>query len=173
MSYALVIMLLRYLFLFMLYAFLVYTLVKMFRLLKYHDHNHEHSDHIAYAGTGFTSHNSRNGAEAQLVKAEEGELSRIYPVKGSIYLGRDTGNQIVIADPKASRRHARIYENKGQYWIEDLGSKNGVFLNDIKLSGPVVLADGDTLRIGNVTFVFVRWGHEVEQSNARGAGAQC
>jgi pSer/pThr/pTyr-binding forkhead associated (FHA) protein len=157
----------------MLYAFLVYTLVQMFRILKFHDHTLEHSGYISNSDTGLTSLNRGNEAEAQLVKVKDGELSRIYPVKGSIYLGRDSGNHIVIADPKASRRHARIYENKGQYWIEDLGSKNGVFLNDIKVSGPVVLADRDTLRIGNVTFVFVRWGHEVEQSNTRGAGTQC
>jgi len=156
------IIILRYLFLLVLYLFLIYTLVQMFRFLKYQDRTQNQHDGA-----------KENNSEAQLVKINEGELPRIYPLKDSLNIGRHDDNDVVIADSKASRHHARIYNNHGQYWIEDLKSKNGIYLNDIKLCGPVVLADEDKLSIGNVTFVFVRWGHEVEQGDTRWAGAQC
>ncbi len=156
------VIILRYLFLLVLYLFLIYTLAQMFRFLKNQDRTQNLHDGA-----------KENISEAQLVKINEGELPCIYPLRDTLNIGRHDDNDIVIADSKASRHHARIHNNHGQYWIEDLNSKNGIYLNDIKLSGPVVLADEDKLSIGNVTFVFVRWGHEVEQGDTRWAGAQC
>jgi pSer/pThr/pTyr-binding forkhead associated (FHA) protein len=78
-----------------------------------------------------------------------------------IVLGRGGASNIVIKDTFASNQHARIFVRKGQYWLEDMGSTNGTFLNEVQVKQPVVLADGDRLRVGGVTFQFVRWGHEV------------
>ena len=49
-----------------------------------------------------------------------------------------------------SRRHARVMVASGLATLEDLGSKNGTFVNGIRLGSPVALRDGDELRIGNV-----------------------
>lgn len=76
-------------------------------------------------------------------------------------LGRGDRSNIVIGDTYASNQHARIFIRKGQYWLEDMGSTNGTFLNETPVIKPIVLADGDRLRVGSVTFQFVRWGHEV------------
>ena len=76
-------------------------------------------------------------------------------------LGRGGGCNIVIKDTFASNQHARVFMRKGQYWLEDMGSTNGTFVNEVQVKQPVVLADGDRLRVGSVTFQFVRWGHEM------------
>jgi len=58
---------------------------------------------------------------------------------------------------KVSRRHARIWRAEGRYWIEDLASVNGTFLNGRRLlppRTPHVLQDGDRLRIGEVSLLF-------------------
>lgn len=78
-----------------------------------------------------------------------------------IVLGRGGGCGIVIKDTFASGQHARIFIRKGQYCLEDMGSTNGTFVNEVQVKQPVVLADGDKIRVGGVTFQFVRWGHEV------------
>ncbi len=80
-------------------------------------------------------------------------------------IGRSGNSDVVVNDSFASTRHARLYVKDGQYWLEDLGSTNGTFLNGVQLKKPVVLADGDGLKVGSVTFRFVRWGHEVVLQN--------
>jgi len=76
-------------------------------------------------------------------------------------IGRGERSDIVITGSFASARHARIYFKEGQYWLEDLMSTNGTFLNEIQVRQPIVLANGDRIRIGGVIFQFVRWGYEV------------
>jgi hypothetical protein len=80
-------------------------------------------------------------------------------------IGRSGSSDVIINDSFASTRHARLYIKDGQYWLEDLGSTNGTFLNGVQLKKPVVLADGDGLKVGSVTFRFVRWGHELVLQN--------
>ena len=80
---------------------------------------------------------------------------------GELLIGRSEHNQVVITGAYASARHARLYYHDGQYWLEDLESTNGTYINDSKLKLPIVLVDGDMIRIGKVTFQFVRWTYEV------------
>ena len=77
-------------------------------------------------------------------------------------LGRGSNNKVVVPDSFASVEHARIYKKQGQYWLEDLRSKNGTYLNDVKVKVPTVLADKDQIRIGGVILQFVRWSYEME-----------
>lgn len=52
-------------------------------------------------------------------------------------------------DPEISRRHARVSRGAdGTLAIEDLGSANGTFVNDVRIDGPCVLAPGDRVRVG-------------------------
>lgn len=84
-----------------------------------------------------------------------------YIIDRDVVLGRGGGCNIVVKDTYTSYQHARVFVIKGQYWLEDMGSTNGTFLNEVQVKQPVILADGDKLRVGGVTFQFVRWGHEV------------
>jgi DNA-binding winged helix-turn-helix (wHTH) protein len=69
-------------------------------------------------------------------------------------LGRKSGMPGTIHDDSVSRRHARLTWDGAQTTLEDLGSKNGTFLRGARVEGPVVLEDGDEVRIGIVSFVY-------------------
>ncbi len=72
----------------------------------------------------------------------------------SMTIGRALEAEVVITSNRVSREHARIYR-KGRHWfLEDLGSTNGTFLNEERVLQPVELRDGDSLTIGDITFQF-------------------
>ena len=68
-------------------------------------------------------------------------------------LGRGVNNDIVIADPKTSRRHMQIVAENGQYLAVDAGSANGFYLNDHQVQR-ATLHDGDIITIGLVRMAF-------------------
>jgi ABC-type multidrug transport system ATPase subunit/pSer/pThr/pTyr-binding forkhead associated (FHA) protein len=63
-------------------------------------------------------------------------------------IGREVGADLVIASPSVSRRHLRIFQQGGQYLVEDLGSSNGTFINNQRISSPAPLESGDVLHLG-------------------------
>ena len=73
-----------------------------------------------------------------------------------ISVGRLSSNQLMVNDPKASSRHATIRQAGQSYSITDLGSTNGTFVNEQKLSPntPYTLNAGDRIRIGDTTFTY-------------------
>jgi len=73
---------------------------------------------------------------------------------GDNVLGRDPDGVLWIDHPSVSRRHARIVVRGETATLEDLGSKNGTFLNDERLERGRALADGDAIRIGPETMIF-------------------
>jgi pSer/pThr/pTyr-binding forkhead associated (FHA) protein len=90
----------------------------------------------------------------QLVIAEGKEAGREFTFEQtSVVIGRTDECDIVLYDPGVSRTHARIYEEKGSHWVEDMGSSNGT-----KVNGAVVkrrqLANGDAVAVGPVVFSF-------------------
>jgi pSer/pThr/pTyr-binding forkhead associated (FHA) protein len=68
-----------------------------------------------------------------------------------VIIGRSGNCDIVLEDKTVSGRHARLTYHHGQWWLEDLTSTNGTFLNDEPVSMPVVLTHGDQIRCGQVT----------------------
>ena len=74
-----------------------------------------------------------------------------YEVGRGATLGRGDV-EIVLEDPFASTRHARLERQAGVMVIEDLGSTNGTYLNEELLSGPQPLHVGDRVRIGDSVF---------------------
>jgi DNA-binding winged helix-turn-helix (wHTH) protein len=70
--------------------------------------------------------------------------------EGENILGRGTDSLVWIDAQSVSRRHARVMVASGLATLEDLGSKNGTFVNGVRLSSAVALRDGDELRIGQV-----------------------
>jgi hypothetical protein len=65
-----------------------------------------------------------------------------------ISVGRDATCDLVISDRTISSRHARLVFRQDQWWVEDLGSTNGTFLNDHRIETPTVIAHGDRLQFG-------------------------
>ncbi|MFP5417005.1 MAG: FHA domain-containing protein [Actinomycetes bacterium] len=68
-------------------------------------------------------------------------------------IGRSTDCQLILDDDYVSTRHARIFRTNGGYLVEDLGSTNGTYLNNERLSGATAFTTSDTLRIGRTLLV--------------------
>jgi pSer/pThr/pTyr-binding forkhead associated (FHA) protein len=66
-------------------------------------------------------------------------------------IGRNPECALVLDDDFASGRHARIYSQDGAWFVEDLGSTNGTFLGTERLTNPMRVETGSTLRIGKTT----------------------
>ena len=66
------------------------------------------------------------------------------------FIGRDPGCEIHIEDQTLSARHARLSYHHKQWWVEDLHSTNGTWLNDLPLLQTAVLDANDTLTCGEV-----------------------
>jgi len=69
-----------------------------------------------------------------------------------VTIGRHPSCEWILADETVSSRHARLSFRRGQWWLEDLGSRNGTFLNGEALSAPAVLTNLDQVRCGQVQF---------------------
>src|SRR5882672_3042131 len=83
-------------------------------------------------------------------------------LKGSVFyfseepivLGRETAVEVCLADAAVSRRHSKIEKNGNQFWINDLQSLNGTFVNDVPVKQRQ-LQHGDRIRIGDTQFLFL------------------
>jgi len=73
--------------------------------------------------------------------------------KPEVTIGRDLKNDLVLADPRASRRHAIVRQTTSGVTFEDLKTNNGTFVNGERIT-EIELADGDTIKIGNSLLIF-------------------
>src|SRR5215212_5113954 len=83
------------------------------------------------------------------------ENGRSFPLtKDRTTLGRNTDCDIPLAGKQISRQHAHIYRQEHDFFIEDLGSSNGTFVNGKRLPGhaPTSLTERDTFQIGPYLF---------------------
>jgi pSer/pThr/pTyr-binding forkhead associated (FHA) protein len=67
-----------------------------------------------------------------------------------IILGRESTCDYPLNDQTVSSRHARLSYHQSQWWLEDLASTNGTYLNGEPVTAPVVITNGDELRLGQV-----------------------
>ena len=82
----------------------------------------------------------------------EPEAGRIFGLDVITPLGRDVNNAIVLDDPFASAEHAVLtYRGRG-WFLEDLDSTNGSFINGQPIDGVAALSYGDEVQIGQVRF---------------------
>jgi FHA domain-containing protein len=98
-------------------------------------------------------------------------LGREQPVSDGMTIGRE-GCDVNLVDQEVSRRHAAIRAAGGSFGIEDLGSTNGTFVNDERISGVRVLAHGDTVRLGGTVWMVQASQATVVQPAAAPAGAR-
>jgi len=89
--------------------------------------------------------------------------------EGENVLGRGSDSLVWIDAQGVSRRHARVLVGAGLATLEDLGSKNGTFVNGVRLTAPVALRDGDELRIGNVPMTLRIFARPSSTETATGA----
>jgi sigma-B regulation protein RsbU (phosphoserine phosphatase) len=92
-----------------------------------------------------------------------------YPLNGDkSILGRHPDCQIVIDVGAVSRQHATITHDAKGYWIEDLKSRNGTFVNDVQISGRVALKPDDRIKICDYEFGFQRTAPDIKQTFTAG-----
>ncbi|MBR5951465.1 MAG: FHA domain-containing protein, partial [Actinomycetaceae bacterium] len=68
-----------------------------------------------------------------------------------IIVGRSPDSALVLNDTYSSSRHARFFLNEGAWWVEDLQSTNGTYINGQKLTAPVQLRPGMAVTVGRTT----------------------
>ncbi|MFN8375287.1 MAG: FHA domain-containing protein [Anaerolineae bacterium] len=84
------------------------------------------------------------------------ETSHKTVTQAGIYAGRAAGNDLVLQDAQISRRHMRVLWQDGAFWVEDLNSSNGVWLNNARIEPGVLrtISPGDILRAGPYTLTY-------------------
>ncbi|MCA1675692.1 MAG: FHA domain-containing protein [Actinobacteria bacterium] len=71
-----------------------------------------------------------------------------YELGEELTVGRAGGCQVTLEDTYASQLHARLFRRDGQFYVEDLGSTNGTYVNQRKVTAPIAIRKGDRLQIG-------------------------
>src|SRR4051794_25889871 len=92
------------------------------------------------------------------LRVKEGNASgTTLPLGDEFLIGRSADDEVgqLGGDSELSRRHARIFREGGTLVIEDLGSKNGTFVNGERLSGRRGLKAGDSIKVGGTTMELV------------------
>lgn len=95
----------------------------------------------------------KKGRAARQLVVTAGQLAgtRLTLGESQITIGRAEDSTLVITDDYASARHARLVPRAGQWYIEDLGSTNGTYLDRSKITGPTPVPLGVPIRIGRTS----------------------
>ena len=88
------------------------------------------------------------GPSTLLVKSQADAKPRTVRLSASMTIGRAPECELRIEDTYASQQHARLFAKNNSWFVEDLGSTNGTFVNDQKLAAPAMLQPGDKVRVG-------------------------
>ncbi|MGD9518296.1 MAG: FHA domain-containing protein [Armatimonadota bacterium] len=82
-------------------------------------------------------------------------VGRVMELTNGVHIGRAPSNDIVVEDSHVSRQHAYL-GRRGYNWVlVDKGSVNGTAVNGRRLTGPLVVRNGDVISVGSVTFAFI------------------
>lgn len=87
---------------------------------------------------------------SHLLLLTDPDPARSYSLAPMNLIGRASDNTIHLDESTVSSHHARLSFQGGQWWLEDLGSKNGTGVNELDLSEPMVVTYGDRIRLGQV-----------------------
>lgn len=131
---AIIVLILRIILAAALYGFLVWALVTIWRELK------SNSDLIS----------SKKVPSISLLRNDAGTESAQAFACSEIVIGRDPACEFSIPHETVSAHHAKLSYHHNQWWIEDLHSTNGTFLNDERVFTPTVMITGDELRCGQI-----------------------
>jgi FHA domain len=77
-----------------------------------------------------------------------GDKANTVRLGGPTEIGRGNGCAIRLQDTYVSQMHARLADRDGSWYVEDLGSTNGTYLNDRRVQAPVEVHAGDVVRVG-------------------------
>ena len=95
--------------------------------------------------------------QAYLILTQNGEQKRVYSFteQSSVTVGRATENVVSFIDSRCSRFHAKLYYNDGQWYVQDLGSRNGTFVDDVNIGMRACpIQAGQHIQIGRAILQF-------------------
>jgi DNA-binding winged helix-turn-helix (wHTH) protein len=102
-----------------------------------------------------------------------GSTAEVALLPGENVIGREGDGVILVKSSTVSRRHARIAIDASGAVVEDLGSKNGTYVNDRRIKGPTPVVDGDQIRIGSLLFTFrLSQGNETTETQSSRSGTR-
>jgi len=128
---------LRLLLVFLLYAFLATVLVMLWRDLR--------------QATTSREVTRPSGRLVVLHTADETlAAGTAFPLQPVTSIGRSPTNTIPIPDAYASAQHALLTWREGQWWLEDRDSRNGTLLNGTRINSPTVVSTGDVIGVGRI-----------------------
>ena len=78
---------------------------------------------------------------------------RVYPLTDGLLIGRSAQTSLQLSSPDVSRQHARLRFGGGRWFIQDMNSRGGIFVNGKQVDA-TALTNGDNIRIGSVEFEF-------------------
>ncbi len=116
--------------------------------------------------------NSFSQSDALRLIALGAAAPQVYDLGSSrVTIGTGAGNDLLLDEPTASRRHAALERRAGRWYVVDLGSTNGTYINGRRVTAPAPLERGDELRFGNARFGFVAPGDDLSKVGAGSAKA--
>ena len=83
-----------------------------------------------------------------VVTDERGAKRQSLRLEGPLQIGRAEACQLRLSDTYVSSFHARIFDRDGSWFVEDLGSTNGTYLNQRRITSPTELQAGDRVKVG-------------------------
>lgn len=99
-------------------------------------------------------------SESCLVQVHGPNLGKRYVLdEEELGIGRDDNNHIVVDLDNVSRNHAKISVRHGRFYVSDLGSTNGTYLNDEEVTEEAPLRSGDFVKVGGAIFKFLSGGN--------------
>ncbi len=101
--------------------------------------------------------------DARLVMLAGPQAGRRFSIDGVAVIGRAEPADIVLDEPRVSRLHARIEVHPDGARLEDLASRNGTFVNEMPVRGPVTVHFGSRIRIGGALLLLTRFDPIEEQ----------
>lgn len=100
-----------------------------------------------------------------------GSTAEVALLDGENIIGREGEGVILVKSSTVSRKHARIAIDASGAVVEDLGSKNGTYVNDRRIAVPTPVVDGDQVRIGSLLFTFrLSQGNETTETQSSRTG---
>jgi pSer/pThr/pTyr-binding forkhead associated (FHA) protein len=84
------------------------------------------------------------------------QRGRVYELADEVTVGRAPGCGVSLPDTTVSQLHARVFRDSHAFYVEDLGSTNGTWLNRARVGGAVVLKRGDRVQVGSTVLEVTR-----------------
>jgi pSer/pThr/pTyr-binding forkhead associated (FHA) protein len=95
-----------------------------------------------------------NPAPLLIIRRQDTSVTELEWSKPLLTLGRDSANDIIIDHPLASRRHARMERDENGYFVRDLESTNGTYVNGNRIEGAYLLRNQDKVWVADTEIVF-------------------